>query len=227
MSSQTELPNPNANDHPATPAADSIPSPQRFPDIPAQDGQHPKSKPCRRNGNVARLPLSTRTKINLMLQDGVSYRKIIENLGDEGAGLNFSSLSRWKNGGHQDWLVEQTFIARTRARQESPAELVRDFDATEVNHAALQIGSLQMFEALRDLSPGSIDQKLGGNSTIFFRLINALSRASRETTLIQKYRSAFQQVKAGLGELKDPDRKLTQKEISAVVHRLDEILGFC
>jgi hypothetical protein len=85
-----------------------------------------------------------------MIQDGVSYREIIERLGAEGVGLDISNLSRWKDGGYQDWLVEQAFIDRTRARQESPAELVRDFDATEVNHAALQLASLQMFEALRD-----------------------------------------------------------------------------
>jgi hypothetical protein len=162
-----------------------------------------------------------------MIRDGVSYREIIEKLGDEGAGLDLSNLSRWKDGGHQDWLVVQAFIDRIRARQESSTELVRDFDATEVNHAGLQLASLQLFEALRDLSSGSIDQKLGGNSAVFFRLINALARASLETTLIQNYRNACQQVRAGLQELKDPNRKPTEAETQAIVHRLDQILGFC
>jgi len=89
----------------------------------------------RHNGKVAHLPKTVRDKINLMIQDGVTYPAIIQRLGEEGKGLNVMNLSRWKDTGYKDWLLEQAFIARTRARQETPGELVRDFDATEVNHA--------------------------------------------------------------------------------------------
>src|SRR6266436_5471586 len=85
----------------------------------------------RRNGNVARLPKEARDKINVMIQDGVSYAGITEKLGPEGNELDISNLSRWKDGGYQDWLAEQAFITRVRARQETPSELTRDFDGTE------------------------------------------------------------------------------------------------
>ena len=185
----------------------------------------PEAGVYRRNGNVARLPKAVRNRINEMIQDGMSYREIIERLGEEGKGLDISNLSRWKDGGYQDWLAEQAFIVRTRARQEMPGELVKDFDATEVNHAALQLGTLHVFEALRELGPGSLDKKLGGDCAAFARLLNALARASREAMQLQKYREACAQARAALQGLKDVRRKLTESETRAIVRQVDSILG--
>jgi hypothetical protein len=179
----------------------------------------------RHTGKIARLPKTVRDQINLLLEDGVSYPDIIQRLGDPGKHLSVMNLSRWKNGGHKDWLAEQAFIARTRALQETPRDLVQDFDATEVNHAALQLGTLHIFEALRDLGPGTLDQKLGGDSAAFARLLNALARASRETMLLQKYRDACARARAELKELKDPNRKLNESETRAIVLKVDDILG--
>jgi hypothetical protein len=232
----------------------------------------------RANGKIARLPKPIRDQINHWMLDGVSYPDIIQRLGEQGKDLKPDNLSQGKKRGHQDWLVEQAFIERTRARQETPGELVRDFDATEVNHAALQLATLHIFETLRDLvpAPGShsdslsseavgpaddagasknqkskienasdgepaqienqkskiknhrrslLDVKLGGDSAAFVRLINALARASRETMLLQKYRTACAQARAALSELKDPKRKLTEAERRSIVLQVDDILG--
>ena len=196
--------------------------------VPPTQTPNPAPSLCpkyRRNGNVARCPKAHRDKINLMIQDGLSYAAIVRSLGDERKGLTASSLSRWRKGGYQDWLAEQAFISRTRARQETPAELVRDFDGTEVNHAALQLGTLHIFEALRDLGPGSLNEKLGGDCTAFARLLNALARASRETMLLQKYREACARARAALEPMKDPNRKLSDNERHAIIHHVDQILG--
>ena len=179
----------------------------------------------RRNGNIARLPKPLRDKVNSMILNGVPYPAIIQSLGDTGKHLNCMNLTRWRKGGYKDWLAEQTFIERTRARQETPGELVRDFDATEVNHAALQLGTLHIFEALRDLGPGSLNQKLGGDCAAFARLINALARASRETMQLQKYREACARARRVLDQLKDPKRKLTDDERRSLVLLVDDILG--
>jgi hypothetical protein len=179
----------------------------------------------RRNGNVARCPKALRDKINVMIQDGLSYRAIISALGPQAMPLTPSTLSRWKKGGYQDWLAEQVFIARTRARQETPSDLVREFDGTDANHAALQLGTLYIFEALRDLGPGSLNEKLGGDCGAFARLLNALARASRETMLLQKYRDACARARAMLDNLKDPKRKLTEDERRHIVLQVGDILG--
>ncbi|HWX21140.1 MAG TPA: hypothetical protein VN578_14670 [Candidatus Binatia bacterium] len=201
----------------------------------------------RGNGKVSRLPKSIRDQINQWMLDGVSYPDIIERLGEHGKDLKPDNLSQWKKRGHQDWLLEQAWLAQTRARQEPGVALSADFDATQLNHAALQLGTLHMFEALRDLnsphpayrsdsnvegggngqdqgepepvpvpSPwgegqgegngsaltptasapqvpppnqkskiknqkSALDLRLGGDSSAFVRLMNALARASRET----------------------------------------------
>ena len=102
---------------------------------------------------------------------------------------------------------------------------MRDFDATEVNHAALQLGTLHIFDALRELELGSLNKKLGGDCMAFARLINALARASRETMQLQKYREACAEARAKVRELKDPKRKLTEDERRSLILQVDEILG--
>ena len=190
------------------------------------DGELVAEDRChRRKGNVARLPRVVRDRINQMIDDGVPYGEIIETLGEEAKGVSISGLSRWKDGGHQDWLAEQAFLEQTRLRQEITQEMVQDFDGTQVNHAALQLGALHIFEALRDLGPGSLDKKLGGNCGAFARLVNALARASRETMQLQKYREACAEARAKVRELKDPKRKLTEDERRAIILQVDEILG--
>jgi hypothetical protein len=107
----------------------------------------------RGNGKVARLPKPIRDQINHWLLTGLSYPEIIERLGEQGQDLNPGHLCEWKKRGYQDWLLQQNWLAETRARQEPAADLSTDFDATQLNHAALQLATLHIFEALRDLVP--------------------------------------------------------------------------
>ncbi len=180
----------------------------------------------RRNGSVARLSKEVRDKLNVMLDDGVPYAEIVKSLGEDGKGLSAWNLTRWKDGGHQDWLAERAFVEQLRMRQETPRELVKDFDATEVNHAALQLGTLHIFEAMRELREGSLKEKLGGDCEAFARLVNALARVSRETIQLQKYREACACAKARttLPQL-DIDRKLDERENRVIVRKVDEVFG--
>ena len=189
----------------------------------------PEQVGARRNGNVARLPKSVRDIINEMLRDGFSYPAIIRKLKTLKPPLPHkiieSNLSRWKAGGYQDWLKEQLWLEQTRARQEIALDMVRDFDATQVNHGALQIVTLRFFEAMRDPGPGSLEQKLGCNPVVFARIVSALCRASRETLALQKYQDACAKARALLNSLRDPKRRLSQKERRALILQVDEILG--
>jgi hypothetical protein len=179
----------------------------------------------RGNGNVARLPKTMRDQLNQMMLDGVSYAQIIKRLGDPASHLKPDHLSEWKKRGHKDWLVQQDWLAERRARRESAADLIQDCDATQVNQGALHLGTLYIFDALRDLRAGSLDDKLGGDCAAFARLLNALSRASRETLQLQKYREACSKARTVLQPLRDPKRKLTDEERRALVLVVDDILG--
>src|SRR5690349_8008048 len=127
--------------------ADSAPSPC--------NSQPAAIFPHRGHGKVARLPKPVRDQINHWLVDGLSYPQIIQRLGDDGQDLKPDNLSQWKKRGHQDWLLEQAWLAQTRSRQEPASDLSADFDATHLNHAALQLGTLQIFEVLRDITSSS------------------------------------------------------------------------
>src|ERR1051326_2081093 len=161
----------------------------------------------RGNGFVARLPKVMRDQLNQMMLDGVSYPQIIKRLGEPASHLKPDHLYQWKKRGHKDWLVQQDWLAERRARRESAADLIQDCDATQVNQSALHLGTLYIFDALRDLRAGSLDDKLGGDSAAFARRLNALCRASRESLLLQKYREACAKARAALQALRDPKRK--------------------
>ncbi len=88
----------------------------------------------------------------------------------------------------------------------------------------MQLGTLHIFEALRDLGPGTLNQKLGGDCASFARLLNALARASRETMQLQKYREACARARAALEPMKDPRRKLSDDERHAIIHQVQSVL---
>src|SRR5207237_2124272 len=70
---------------------------------------------ARRNGKIARLPKETRDMLNRMLNDGLPYRVIIDELGEAGEGLNAQNITNWAQGGFQDYLKNQPAIARTKS----------------------------------------------------------------------------------------------------------------
>jgi hypothetical protein len=194
------------------------------PPSPAADLSPPPA-PTQGGGKIARLPKDLRDNVNQWLLDGIAYAEIINRLGAAAAGIKPDNVGEWKKFGYKKWLLEKTFFDLVRERQQTPANLARDFDATEVNQGALQLATLHIFEALRDLNPGSLDEKLGGDCASFARLIHALARVSRETKELQKYREACAKARDLLLELKDPNRKLTEQETRAIVSHTCDILG--
>jgi len=110
------------------------PDPEPAPEYTSE--KSPLHTAYRGNGKIARLPWPIRDQISRWIVDGLSYPHIIKRLGDRGAGLN-PNLTEWEKRGHKNLLAEQAFIARTHSRQETPHQLLSDFDATHVSHAAL------------------------------------------------------------------------------------------
>ena len=72
-----------------------------------------------RNGKVARLPETIRERINVMLEDGVRYRDIINALTQPGSptlpyAISEMNLSNWRRGGHQEWRRRQEHLELDR-----------------------------------------------------------------------------------------------------------------
>src|ERR1051325_10189187 len=79
----------------------------------------------RRNDKIARLPKETRDMINRMLDDGLPYHVIIDELGEAGEGLNAQNLTNWKQGGYQDYLKVQNLIEKIRIQTETAIDVLR------------------------------------------------------------------------------------------------------
>jgi hypothetical protein len=66
----------------------------------------------RRNGKIARLPLQTRDQINQMLEDGLPYASILDQLRHSAVPpipypISEMNLSNWYRGGFQAWLRQR------------------------------------------------------------------------------------------------------------------------
>jgi hypothetical protein len=180
------------------------------------------SRTYRPKGKIPNLPKDQRDLINNLLLDGATYSIVIAKMKEHGVSLNHENLSNWHNGGHQDWLYDQQWREDTRALQESALESLDDIDHARVNQAALHVAALQIFGALRNLQRGPLHEKLGGDSAAYSRLVNALSRATREALNAQKLQDARAHV--NLKRL-DPSRKASEKERNVILHHWRDFFG--
>jgi len=168
-----------------------LPVPQVPPPEPGASGatgyRQPKTtQPRRRCSKVAGLPKNTRDQINLLLQDGLSYRKILLQLGEQGKTLNEQNLSSWKNGGYQDWFLEQQWRQEIRLKLDLIQELAGDSGEANVQQASLQLAALYLFQILQRFNPANFSHNLANDPDRFFRLITLLCRLSGEALQFEK-----------------------------------------
>jgi hypothetical protein len=183
----------------------------------------------RRTGKVACLPNAIREQINRMIHDGVRYRLIIENLhGPATPPLPYEisehHLSEWKDGGYQDWLNDQFWREEMRDRHQAFSGLLAGNDAIQLPEGGLQLAAIGLCELLRDLSALNDNDRRDPDKCV--RVANSLARISRSMLQLQQYRDACTKARTALHDLKDPNRKLNERETRAIVRKVDEILGF-
>src|SRR5437879_12541339 len=75
---------------------------------------------------IDRLPKATRDMINLMLDDGLPYRVIIDELAETGRGLTPQSLTQWLKSGYEDYLKNREQIDDAKTQAEFASALLRD-----------------------------------------------------------------------------------------------------
>jgi hypothetical protein len=162
--------------NPASPPSDS--QPPVFQNAPDGGGStiNDQLTSRRRNGNVARLPKEIRQRINEMLDDGVPYNRIIENLGDHGKELNADIMYRWKIGGYQDYLNEQRLLDQCRVRSQSAYHLLTTSNNINTFQATQQLAVAQICETVADLGPEVLRQAIIANPLNYFRMLNSFAR---------------------------------------------------
>lgn len=131
----------------------------------------------RRKGKVARLPKSTRDKINLMLQDGLPYLEIIQRLGPEGEGLTEKNLSNWKSGGYLDWLRGCQLAQAIQLKYELAQDLIANSTESKGSaRALLHVIATNLCEFLAETDPSALRESLLSDADKFTRFVNAMVR---------------------------------------------------
>jgi len=201
------MPNPPQTVEPSTLNSQSLTVPQR--------SYRPK-------GKIAWMDKTVRDRLNHLLLDGRPYRAVIEALGPDGEGLTVVDLCRYHTGPYRHWLREQHWLAQARVKEEAAAEHCRGLEATHLSQAAIQTTIFQIYEALRDVTPGELKKMLAEDPRSYARVVNSLSRLSKESLNLQKHRDAA--AKATTAELKrlDPKRELSDSEDELITQRMDD-----
>jgi hypothetical protein len=148
----------------------------------------------RRNGKIARLPKEIRHMLNRMLDDGLPYHVIIDELGDAGRGLNNQNITNWVQGGYQDYLKHQDAIDRAKAIVEAVVDLLRengDADLAQVRRACNYVASLQLFEALREHGDETLKKLFQVTPSKYLNIVHTLCHLSNSALKVEKHH--FQQ----------------------------------
>jgi hypothetical protein len=145
----------------------------------------------RRNGKIARLPKETRDMINRMLDDGIPYHVIIDELGETGEGLNTQNLTNWRQGGYQEWVKNQELIEQTRAQTETAIDILRETEgaanAATVVEACHIVGATQLMQALLDHGDDAAKKLLVDKPDTYIRILNIVCRLADSGLRYDKY----------------------------------------
>ena len=147
----------------------------------------------RRNGKTARLPKEVRDMLNRMLDDGLPYHIIIDELGEAGRGLNTQNITNWVKGGYQDYLKHQDALDHARAQVEAAIELLKeigDVDLAQVRRACNYVAATQLLGTLRDHGDETLKSLLQARPAKYLSVVHTLCHQSNSALKLEKHRLA-------------------------------------
>jgi hypothetical protein len=142
-----------------------------------------------------------------MMEDGIPYLQIRASLGELGRDLTEDCFTRWKRGGHQDYLREQRLIQLCRARADRVLELIRQPGQINGFLAIQHLASAQICEAAAELGGDILRQALQANPLNYFRMLNSFSRLSTGGLKCQRHLDDQAERLARLRQTKKTARK--------------------
>ena len=161
--------------------------------------------PTELGDKISRLPKPTRDMINLMLEDGLPYKVIIDELAEAGRGITPQSLTKWLQSGYEDYLKNRQNIEEAKTKAEFAADLLRELgeiDVSTIHRACLMLTSLQIFNAIEEYGDEALRKALHVNPSSYFTMLNTLCNMTNSALKLEHHRmaveSAAKQVPAAL-----------------------------
>jgi len=154
------------------------------------DKQHTETANPRRNGKIARLPKESRDMLNRMLDDGLPYRVIIDELGEAGEGLNTQNITNWVQGGYQDYHKHQEIIDCVKAQMEFATDLLREVPDTDpmlMHRACNLVAGVQLFHALREYGDEALKRLLEGNPARYLTVLNTVATMANSSVKLEQH----------------------------------------
>lgn len=138
----------------------------------------------RPTGKVARLPRAIREQVNLMLDEGHTYRRITQRLAELGyPGFSHHNILRWKKGGHCTWLVEQDRRDLQKVRSDAYVGLLKNLpNSSELADASEGLLGLHVFRALQELQDCPDADLLSQRSARVLRFVRTAAKQQAERT---------------------------------------------
>ena len=149
---------------------------------------HPKFMNTR-NGKIARLPEEIREELNERLEAGEPGPKLLAWLNAlkrvqkilkqqfDGAPITKQNLSEWRQGGHQEWLVQRDFWGRIREVKELANQLEANRDNVVADDVATVLAA--QYAVLLSKWDGEPDAKFAAKARTLNGLVRAVMQLQR------------------------------------------------
>jgi len=194
------------------------PQPQNPNDGSEQETRRSRSK-------ISRLPSEVRERINQLLYEGLTYARVLEELGDAGKNLIEMDLSRWMHGPHNEWLERRDWLDHIETSYDAAKDIVKNNKAASIHEANLHLVATQMCRSMLGCDPARLPELVKEDPNKFLNVIQAIPRYAHQALNFQKYKDACTQARAELQKLRDPKQELSDEDRRAIVDHVDKILG--
>ncbi len=144
---------------------------------------------ARRNGKIARLPRKLRDLVNQLLDDGVTYAQILQNLEQSSDPplpypLSERNISTWQQGGYQDYLKFRETLDLLSLKLDLALDLAREAERSPGHMHSLTraLATIRICEFLSQFSIGSPEAA----TPDYIRLLSAFSRLAKQAVQVAK-----------------------------------------
>ena len=143
----------------------------------------------RRRSQIGRLPKEVREQVNQMLDDGATNPQVAAWLAQQGHGeFNDMVISRWRNGGFQDWLTYQEHLADRQQQHELASEQAASGDQA-YHDAGVNLISEEFYVAFSRLNFDDLAAKARENPDKIVHLLKAFVQFNAYCLRRDKFRN--------------------------------------